>query len=215
MTSDTIDRAEATKLMKRLCALVGNCELGAAQRFWGAEPLDLFRWGAPTTEMVIRMLRDRLSAIADPRYLRVSEASETNAEYMIDHSFYRFRWHTWTNKGRMSAEKVLARQLVSLPWLASKLMEELTDASRIFVMKQDATMDASKAARELHDAMRTFGAPTLLWVTDGAAVAIHRTNDALFHGTLPQFSDPARVFGTTDNEAWLELARLAAATLEG
>lgn len=84
-------------LMRSFCALGHNCEFGMAQRVFGAEPIDLFRWALTQSDVLIRLLRAKFAGIGDPHQIEVY-ASPTG-EYHVRHNRYHFAWHAWANVG--------------------------------------------------------------------------------------------------------------------
>lgn len=199
-------RSEARDLMLRFCTISGNCEFGAAQRAFGAEPLDLFRWGNTGIGALMRILRARFEGIGDPEQITVW--ANPRGEYHVRHQGFGFNWHAFTKVTAATPEEVRQRECRRLPFLARKLIEELEGRQRIFVVKC-ASLPLPGIMRSLHAAAALYGSPDFLLVTEGTPPTVSRDNETGFLlGTIPKFADPARVPGTTDAESWRKLCAL-------
>jgi FkbH-like protein len=201
---------ETRNTMLRFCSLGSNCELGQAQRVLGAEPLDLLRWAGVGYPTLLSLLVRRFEGIGDPDKL---EVRETPGGLMVRNTTYGFVWHAFAAKGS-TAEDVHAREVRRLPFLARKLMEDLADASRIFVIKPSLGMAVGeREATELLRMMESYGGrPTLMFVHDGAeAPRVTQLAPRLLHGQLVAFADQANVPRTTRSNDWLALCEKAEA----
>lgn len=193
-------------LMLGFCSLGRDCEFGIAQRIFGAEPIDLFRWARTPSDVLIRLLHARFDRIGDPNEIDVYATA--SGEYHIRHKGYLFGWHSWSNVGEATPEKLLAREVKRLPYLSNKLADELADGARIFLAKQwDMTPDT---AREILQEMHRYGRPTLMYVTAGK-LEVAREGDHLLHGMIPIFADETNVTETVVANDWLEACQLARA----
>jgi hypothetical protein len=194
-------------LMLGFCALGNNCEFGMAQRTWGAEPIDLLRWANTPPLVLIRLLRAGFEGIGDPNEI---EAYPTQSgEFHIRHKGYRFAWHAFANVRDTTAERVRDREVKRLPFLARKLLEDMADGTRIFVvMKSDMTSDI---AREILAAMHLHGRPTLMYATPGGSLGVAREAEYLLHASIPEFADPANVTTTVRADDWMAVCKQARA----
>jgi hypothetical protein len=192
----------ARELMLEFCSLGNNCEFGAAQRAFGAEPLDLFRWGATDARCVLDLLKQKFEGIGDPRQLKVEVVP--NGEYMVVHNGYKFKWHSWSKVDQISADELLVRECKRLPFLASKIVEDLTGARRIFVIKPShwRPMGAIEAS-EIMAAIHAFGPSTLMFVHEGAELPrVERIGSHLLHGFVTRFAPNEDVMRSTNAEDW-------------
>jgi hypothetical protein len=197
----------ARTLMMRFCATSGNCEFGMAQRTYGAEPLDLFRWSNAGIGPLIRMLHARFERIGDPAHVTVDTLP--SGEFRVRHTGFNFNWHAFTTVNKNSAEEVQKREVSRLPFLARKMIEDLQAGERVFVVKWGPRTPPG-IERKLLDAIRLYGSPQFLLVRDGAPLAVSRDEATGFlWGSVPRFADSARVPVTTDAESWLRLCQLA------
>jgi hypothetical protein len=190
-------------LMLRFCSLGQNCEFGFAQRAYGADPIDLLRWASTPLPLLRRLLQLRFAGIE-----RNLEASDNGREIMVKSRPYGFTWHAHA-KGMTPAE-VEARETKRLPFLARKLMEDIAEGERIFVIKPGPVRIEAAEFAQVLDLLDTWGGrPTLLAVYDGGPPAIEHHSDRLLIGRVNKFADGADVPGTTIAADWLALCRMA------
>ena len=204
VTSQQADDA-CRDLMRGFCSLGHNCEFGMAQRVFGAEPIDLFRWALTESDVLIRLLRAKFAGIGDPNQIEVY--SSPTGEYHVRHNGYRFAWHAWAKIGETTPERLRDRESKRLPFLARKLMEEMQLATRIFVVTQpDMT---SGTAAEILSAMHIHGRATLLYVTQAPPRSVQRYGAYLLHASIPRFAEQAAVLTTLPAADWLSVCQQA------
>jgi len=196
-----------TVLMLGFCSLGRNCEFGIAQRKFGAEPLDLFRWALTPSDVLVRLLRTGFERIGERNELEVYPSP--SGEYHIRHTGYQFGWHAWANVGETTPERILEREVRRLPFLSRKLMEDMADGTRIFVVAQSDM--ASDTAKEILAATHAYGRPTLMYATEGGPPGVEREADHLLHATIPKFADETRVPDTVSASDWLTVCERARA----
>jgi hypothetical protein len=190
------------ELMMQFESLGENCEFGIVQRAHKAEPLGLFRWASVTVDTLMRMLDARFENLGDPAAVRVRLA---NGEYMIDETRYKMTYHAFAKEGEIEPEALHDREYKRLRYLAGKMIEDLEDAEKIFVLKRDNPLTEAEVAPLVH-LLRTYGHNTLLW----AAIAdaghppgtVERLAEGLVRGRVDRFADPNRVPATTPVESW-------------
>lgn len=196
--------------LSKFCSLGVNCEFGMAQRRFHSEPVDLLRWANPTPDVLIKLFMSKFDRIADANEIEIRP--DERDEFFVLHKSYNCRWHAWTKVGELSPEAILGRELRRIPFLAKKLIDELRSGERIFIVKQAGV--TRYVAQEILNAMRDYGQPRLVYVTDGAPVNVSRVSDDLLHGTIPKFADGRFVGGPTlAGYDWLALCQRALATL--
>jgi hypothetical protein len=197
------------RVMEGFVSLGENCEFGFAQRAYGAEPLDLLRWASTPLHVLVALLNARFEGIDTPDAIKVRAGGP---EYMVDHTRYKYSWHAFAKVDAVTAEEVHRRECLRLRRLAEKMRDDLAEGRRIFTLKGPKVQDAASVAPVV-EAMRTYGQPTLLFVTliqpthnPGDVVQI---SDHLLHGFISRFSDPARVPGTTLVDEWRTICTTA------
>lgn len=127
-----IEGLDDRALMMGFESLGDDCEFGFAQRGVGAEPLSLLRFGG------IRL--HRLHEALDTRFDGIDEAANLAVrggpgEYMVHQTHYRYSYHTFVDAASMSPGELLARELVRLRFCRRKLLEDLEDGDKVFVVK--------------------------------------------------------------------------------
>lgn len=203
----------ARELMMAFASLGTNCEFGFAQRAYGAETFDLFRWAGTPLPVLIRLLNERLKEIGEARHIEL--ASAESGELMVVHRKYGFTWHTFVPPGRMNAENLHRRECARLSRMAEILIEQLTAGDRVFVVSGSGV--SRESVQPLIDAIRSYGRSPLLFVTKAKtrkqSGSVRIIGDNVLQGYIEKFADPARVPATTDSAAWLAICQSAAQKL--
>src|SRR6185312_6229735 len=201
---DTSDR----DLMMRFESLGTNCEFGKAQRDYGADPIDLLRWAFTSYDVLLNLLTHRFENLGDPGQLKVIG---NPPHLMVQHTGYRFMWHAFAQRGQ-TAEEIHAREVKRLPFLARKITEEITDATRIFVIKPmaQAPMPDDFPSKVLRALDAYGGKPILMYARDGAAMPyVEWDVTRLLRCHVAKFADQDRVMDTTRSADWLAVCRSA------
>lgn len=187
-------------LALRFCSLGDNCEVGIAQRYLGAEPIDLFRWGNTPAERLVDLLRSDFEGFGAPDHIEVVSMA---GEYVIHNRRHGLIWHSWTRETEATADAVLERERRRIPLLVRKLREELREGARVFVVRRRDGFGA--LAHELHTAIRAFGRAPLLLVSKREHGTLEQIDDGLFDAGFPKLSQSSCVPATTDRTAWKAL----------
>ena len=115
-------------------SLGGDCEFAHMQRYYGAEPISLFRWAGITPDRLAAALDDRCRGIGDPLYTQIN-IEPSDQEYRVSDPRYFHIMHTHVRKGEEDEEKLLLRLRRFLKRLASDLMDSIEEGSQIFVYR--------------------------------------------------------------------------------
>ncbi len=190
-----------SKTMMRFCSLGFNCEFGIAQRHFGADPIDLLRWAGTPTDVLIRLLQNGFEHIGDPAEIDV--LSDKEGEFFIYHKRYNFVWHAFANSKTSTAEAIKKREVARLPFLAGKLMKELTAGERLFIVKLDGKQ--RHTPMDILNLIHGYGRGTLVYVDEGGPVEVRRESEYLFHATVSKFAEPTSVDLTTLSDEWLDV----------
>lgn len=196
-------------LMTRFCSLGSNCEFGQAQRAFKAEPIDLFRWSGISYQALTKQLRSQCSGLGDISNIEVHQ--KPGGKFMGWNPALHMEWHV-DGGGDIPPEEMRKRESRRLKFLARKLMEEIAEASRIFVIKPYAWIPMSiDDAKYLAEIMTSYGGkPVLMVVHDGAtSPCADRISDQIIHGHVVSFADGKDVPRTTRSADWLNLCRQA------
>jgi hypothetical protein len=193
------------ELMMQFESLGQNCEFGIVQRAHKAEPLGLLRWANVSVADLIKALEKKFDNFGEPDNVRVRL---DRGEYMADEIRYRITYHTYAREGEIAPETLHDRECKRLRYLGGKLLEDLADGQKIFVWKRNKSVTENQI-KPLHNALRTFGSNTLLWVVESHAGHLPGTvewiDDGLMRGYVDHFADPERVPSTTSVEAWTKI----------
>ncbi len=210
-------------ILGRFEALGDNCEFGLVQRAGGIEPLGLLRFAGfhiPVEYRLNRLIealgRD-FSGLGEPDTLHLTlEGRVGHEEYIVRESAYGLMYHTFKSDKDVDADTIRRQQSLHLRFLRRKLLEDLADASRVFVWKTNIDQSLEDTTR-LSESLRRFGDNRLLWVIQGAEDYEPGTVEQLAPGLLRGHVDR---FAPYDNapdisfEAWARVCANALTLLE-
>ena len=174
--------AEATlavsDLLARFESLGENCEFGLVQRRCGAEPLGLFRFASAPLLKLLAGLEAGFEGLSEPENLDV-QLSSNGQEYMVHDRKFQLLYHAWVLADEMTAEEVRHRESRRLPLLVRKLVDDLRQATKIFVFHGMEPL-SEQDAQSLLAHLLSYGPNTLLWVE--LADADHPAGTVAWHG---------------------------------
>jgi hypothetical protein len=199
------------QLMMRFESLGENCEFGLAQRRCGAEPLGLLRFASAPMPTLLSALRGRFEGMGEPDNIEVQIAGNQQEYLVVDKSFG-FLYHPWVLVGEADPEDIRRREAKRLPFLRRKLLEDLQDASKIFVYRGMHRLPQPLMLR-LVAAMHSYGPTTLLWVElqDPAhpAGTVEWVAAGLLKGYIDRFA-PGENAHALSLDCWITICRTAA-----
>lgn len=143
-------------------SLGDNCELGLVQRRVGAEPLGLFRFAGAPLRHTLRAMAARFDGMADPRHVHIRPE---NGEYMVKLTKYDFVYHADVKVGDAEPEALHAKHVRTVRFLIDKLIDDLANAEKIIVFRQNEPVSAIDIV-DMRLALSRFGPSTLLWVLE-------------------------------------------------
>jgi tetratricopeptide (TPR) repeat protein len=194
-------------LMSGFESLGNNCEFGIVQRHFGAEPLGLLRWTAVAPNELSLALAENLCGIGDPKQTILELRGR---EYVTRDAKYGMAMHTFIEQQEQTADKLFPKLCRRLSYLKSKLIEDLTEGTKIFVYK-DAQIKLGQA-QALAAAIQKYGNAELLVVfpdTTGAKVStVERQGANLLFGYVEHFST-AQLGWNCPFETWLAICTQA------
>lgn len=159
---DTMADPPDNELVLQFESLGDNCELGLVQRQAGAEPLGLLRFSGTPLRNLLRGLNARFAKIADADHVRVHVE---NDEYMVKLTRYDFNYHAELKVGEADPADIHRQQCKTVGFLAGKLMDDLEDATKILVFRQNEPLLASDLI-DLRATLNAYGPNRLLLVQE-------------------------------------------------
>lgn len=195
----TFNTPENAALMRRFCSFGRTCEFGFAQRYCGAETLDMLRWAATPYPILIDMLRNRFAGIGEDLSLSVGAEG-----YMVHNSRYGTKWHAWVREGEIDPDRLLRREAARMPRMAEILLETITNADRILVRGPGA----HETPEQTEALVAALAPATLLYVQPDPARAgtVERDGTRLLRGYIDNFEGRVQLAHTA---VWLDICRAA------
>ena len=201
----------AARLMMQFESLGDNCEFGLVQRRCGAEPLSLLRFANIGLRDLVRALESEFEGLGEQDNLRFWTDASSRREYVLRDSRYGLTFHTFLYYGEVDESRLLQQQASRLKLLRRKLLEDLANGEKIFVVKRnDTPRDEEMLA--LYAALSNYGQNTLLWVLcadDGHEQgSVERVLPGLLKGYVDRLA-PYENAHDLSFEVWLRLCVLA------
>jgi hypothetical protein len=112
-------------------------------------------------------------------------------EWIVNIARYGLSYHTFIENQDVAVDEVLGFEVKRLALLSRKLLEDVEDASKIFVYKSRVTAPRARIDA-LVACLRGFGPNTLLWVTTAEAGKpsglVEQLGDGLMRGYIDRFA---------------------------
>jgi hypothetical protein len=185
-----------------------SCEFGLMQRYCGAEPLDLFRFGYMPLDGLLAQIDAGFKAFTDLSMLTI-EPDKYCHEFVVRERTSGITLHTEKYLGQSSVHEVTHQEFRRIPRLVRKLMQELASGERIVVYCQEKLEPNEVAA--LHDALSRHGPLRLLVVSKALKPddvgCVVRLADRSMMGYLDQVQ-PLRFARYPSVDVWLAILRV-------
>ena len=139
-----------------------NCEFGFVQRRAGLEPLGLLRFSGQPIRYLVRALDERFSAFDDLNALEIPPPKR-GMEQPIFIRQYHMQYHTFIDIGEMEPAELIGRQRRRLQFLSRKLIEDIQDGRKIFVVKRNDRLHDSEIL-PIYAALQRIGRANMLVV---------------------------------------------------
>ena len=139
-----------------------NCEVGLAQRHFGAEPLGLLRWMASSPDQLCLALEHEFAGLDDGENF---EVKLVGPEYFLYEKLYRMEMHTFILKSEyQGTPQQLHNQMTQrMRYLKRKLIDDLRAAEKVFVWQSGMGSSLSdETIARMHRAIQLYGRNTLL-----------------------------------------------------
>ena len=193
-----------------------NCEFGFVQREVGAEPISLLRFNGLPFRRLMKGVRNGFAGLAEGDNLEIRLIPEL-IEFMGYEAQYLMIYHTARHPPESDAKTLLGTERMKLRFLARKLMEDLSDGEKIFVLKKDEGL-LLEEVMPLIDIVTGSGG-TLLWVTladaDHPAGSVDLVERQLMLGYVDRFAKLARGPGDISHSIWQTMLANAYALRQG
>jgi hypothetical protein len=191
-------------------SLGDNCEFGAVQRNAGIEPLGLLRFSGQPLRFLIRGLNERFARVSDRDSIVVSERA---GEYIVFVRPYEMYYHTFIRATDTTADAILSGQIRRLAFLGRKLIDDIEEASKIFVFKRSRHLPMTEILPLFH-ALHRIGPATLLIGRSADAAHPPGSVDVLVPGLLAGYLSEFATPGTLENIATDEWRQICDAALD-
>ncbi len=197
-------------LLRQFQGLGETCEFGLVQRYFGLEPMSLFRWAATTPRGLAAAIGSDLAGIGSPVQTAVEIGND--AEYYVTDTRYGFVTHTFIPRDSIDLATVSAQQCRRLDYLARAFRKELAAGGKIYVFASDKPADEA-ALTGLAAAIASRSTSRLLWVS--LADATHPPGSVVAHGggllagRIDRFGGLANRRWDIAYRGWVDLCRAA------
>lgn len=189
---DPVDAAGDSKglaaLLKRFESLGDDCEFGLVQRIFQADALGLLRWARTLPADFLKALEAKFDGVGNPEHtiIRIQ-----GYEYMTEDRRFSMVSHTFTPPSMTPLEEFSVEQCRRMQWLRRKLLDDLSNARKIFVYKTESVSDDEVLA--IYSALLRYSRNVcLLFVRlqNGGhpAGTLQRVTGNLFVGYMDKFS---------------------------
>lgn len=203
----------AAQFMLRFESLGDNCEFGLVQRRCGAEPLGLLRFSNITLVQLLRALDAGFDGLGEPENMEFWLEDGNKPEYVLRDRSFGLVFHTFLHPGDVVEADLIAQQATRLKFLRRKLLEDLANGDKIFVIKRNDPLTQAEVLPVLTALRRHARQARLLFVVPASAEyppgTVIETADGLLRGHIDRFAPPDRV-PELSLEPWLEVCLNAA-----
>ncbi|HUN43731.1 MAG TPA: hypothetical protein VMU81_25840 [Acetobacteraceae bacterium] len=178
----------AAQFLMQFESLGDNCEFGLVQRRCGAEPLSLLRFSNIGLRDLVRALEMKFDGLGELDALHYWTDDSPRREYVLRDSRYSLTFHTFLYHGDVDESRLLAQQAARLKLLRRKLLEDLANGEKIFVIKRNDTPQDEEILA-LYACLNLYGSNTLLWVVPADAQHQPGTVERVLPGLLKGYID--------------------------
>src|SRR4029077_17204803 len=162
---------------------------GMVQRMYQVEQMSLLRWARTPPGSLVKALNAWLEGVGDPEHTLITVEGD---EYRTQDRAYAMHSHTFTSPTAEPIELFAPEQCRRIQWLRRKLLESLTNATKIFVYTcQDGLPDDEAAA--LYVALQHYSSRNCLLCVrieqpGRATGTVERIRDGFFMGYIDKLS---------------------------
>ena len=153
----------------------------------------------------MRGLDNGFADLGDPANMQFGLDSGEPREYVLQDRAYGLVFHTFIHEGQAVESELIEQQAARLLFLRRKLLEDLAEGEKIFVVKRNGEITEPEALA-LHAALRRHGPNTLLYVVQGDSEhplgTVERVAPGLLRGYVDRFAPPSNAHDLSLG-AWL------------
>jgi hypothetical protein len=175
------------QMIMRFESLGDNCEFGLVQRQFGAEPLGLLRFSFIELPLLLRGLRTGFDGLGDPATTDVIVVGN-DREFVVKESVYGMTYHTFQYEHQLSLDAVRQQQATRLHFLKRKLMEDIANGEKIFVLKRTPALRPEEVL-PIYATLNELGSNWLLWLVPADPAHRPGTVEVLLPGLLRGYMD--------------------------
>ncbi len=208
---ESVEHMPPKELMQHFRSLGDNAEFSVVQQQLGLDLPSLFRHARVALPQIARGLACGFEGVDDPQPLRLGAVSLYGEprDYVGVQPSYGVECLAEVKEGAMPPEAVHAMVAAQLAVLRRLLLDDLRDATRIFVLRREQPL-AEAEVIPVWTALRGQGDATLLYVTlaDAAhpAGTVERRRAGLYCGRLDRLPGPGAL-NEPSTEVWLAVCR--------
>lgn len=176
-------------LAKQFDSLGENCEFGFVQRYCGAEPLSLMRFAGILVRDIVPAINAGFAGLADEDNLVAFGDGQA-----IKHLKYTFAYHTFIRVEPEGIPELVHKQSKRLSFLGQKLLEDIANGDKIFVVLGRLSILAEDDVVPLLDALRKRGPAWLMYVVPGEpAGTVEIVRPGLMRATIDRLAPTTNV----------------------
>lgn len=175
------------QMIMRFESLGDNCEFGLVQRLMGAEPLGLLRFSYIELRQLLRGLRCGFDRLGDPDTTEISTFG-VDKEIVVRESLYGMTYHTYQYESQIDLDTVHRQQITRLSFLRRKLLEDIGNGEKIFVLKRTPPLRPEEVL-PLYAVLNELGRNWLLWMLPSDKAHPPGTVELLLPGLLRGYID--------------------------
>jgi len=175
------------QMITRFESLGDNCEFGLVQRRLRAEPLGLLRFSYIELPLLLRGLRCGFDGLGDPNTTDVTVEGK-DREFVVRESVYGMTYHTFQYDDQMELDTVRHQQATRLNFLRRKLMEDIANREKIFVIKRSPPLRPEEVL-PVYTILNEAGLNWLLWMVPADGAHPPGTMEVLLPGLLRGYID--------------------------
>lgn len=201
--------AEESAPLDRFESLGANCEFGFVARNAGFEGVSLLRFNGIPLHKLVRGLRTGFAGIASPEYFTMRTIQGMEDQGIIGHdALYLMDYHSGRPASDLGSPTLITDETARMRFLARKLIEDVEDGEKIFVLKQDEPLLPEQVVALL-EVMRLLGNATLLWVDFAKpgheAGSVDVIEPGLMKGYIDHFARLDEGLDTISYDCWSEI----------